>query len=64
MEPVNLNQSLKAVFNVMKFTFGIVPIVAGFDKFTELLTHWENYLHPGIPATLCSAYIYDDCRSY
>ncbi|MEO8086147.1 MAG: hypothetical protein ABI763_04980 [Bacteroidota bacterium] len=32
----------------MKLTFGIVPIVAGLDKFTDLLATWENYIHPGI----------------
>jgi hypothetical protein len=29
---------------VLKFTFGIVPIVAGADKFTNLLTNWSDYL--------------------
>jgi uncharacterized membrane protein HdeD (DUF308 family) len=48
MEVVNLKQSIKPIFNLLKFTFGIVPIVAGLDKFTNLLTHWENYIHPGI----------------
>ena len=48
METLNLNQSIKPTFNLLKLTFGIVPIVAGIDKFTNLLTHWENYIHPGI----------------
>ena len=48
MEALNLKQSLKPTFNLLKITFGIVPIVAGLDKFTNLLTHWENYIHPGI----------------
>lgn len=48
METLNLNQSIKPTFNLLKLTFGIVPIVAGLDKFTNLLTHWENYIHPGI----------------
>ena len=48
MEALNLKQSLKPTFNLLKLTFGIVPIVAGLDKFTNLLTHWENYIHPGI----------------
>jgi len=30
----------------LKYLYGIVPIVAGADKFTNLLTQWENYLHP------------------
>lgn len=48
MEALNLNQSLKPTFNLLKLTFGIVPIVAGLDKFTNLLTHWENYINAGI----------------
>src|SRR5437870_1395084 len=30
----------------LKFAFGVVPIVAGADKFTNLLTNWEQYLNP------------------
>ena len=52
METLNLHQSLRGTFNLLKFTFGIVPIVAGLDKFTNLLTHWENYIHPGIVGML------------
>ena len=48
MEAINLNQSIKPTFTILKLTYGIVPIVAGLDKFTNLLTHWENYIHPGI----------------
>ena len=52
METLILNKSLKQIFNLLKFTFGIVPIVAGLDKFTDLLTNWEKYLHPGIAGML------------
>lgn len=31
---------------VLKIAFGAVPIVAGLDKFTNLLTNWEQYLSP------------------
>lgn len=48
MESINLNQAIKPTFNLLKFTFGILPIVAGLDKFTNLLTDWEKYIHPGI----------------
>jgi uncharacterized membrane protein YphA (DoxX/SURF4 family) len=48
MEIMNLNQSVKSIFNLLRITFGIVPIVAGLDKFTDILTHWENYLNPTI----------------
>lgn len=37
---------------ILKFTYGIVPIVAGLDKFTNLLTDWQFYLSPGIKSAL------------
>jgi hypothetical protein len=52
METANLSQSIKSIFNPLKLTYGIVPIVAGLDKFTNVLTKWENYLHPGIASML------------
>jgi uncharacterized membrane protein YphA (DoxX/SURF4 family) len=30
----------------LRLTFGIVPIVAGLDKFTNLLTDWASYVSP------------------
>lgn len=48
MEQVKRIQSLKSTFTLLKSTFGIVPIVAGLDKFTNLLTTWENYIPQGI----------------
>ena len=36
--------TIKQLQQTLKFTFGIVPIVAGLDKFTNLLTHWADYL--------------------
>lgn len=32
----------------LRLGFGIVPIVAGFDKFTNLLTDWTQYLSPAL----------------
>jgi uncharacterized membrane protein YphA (DoxX/SURF4 family) len=48
METSNLNQTIKPTFNLLKLTFGIVPIVAGLDKFTNLLTDWGKYMHPAM----------------
>ena len=36
--------TLKQLQSTLKLTFGIVPIVAGLDKFTNLLTNWVDYL--------------------
>ncbi len=33
--------------NLLKYTFGLVPIVAGLDKFTNLLTDWSQYAFTG-----------------
>ena len=48
MESINLKQALSPTFNLLKVTFGIVPIVAGIDKFTNILTNWEQYLNPAL----------------
>lgn len=37
---------------ILRLTFGLVPIVAGLDKFLNLLTNWEQYLSPAIPTLL------------
>jgi len=52
MEITNSNQIVRSVWSVLKITFTVVPIVAGLDKFTDLLTNWDLYLHPGIASIL------------
>ncbi|MGJ7033202.1 hypothetical protein [Niabella hirudinis] len=52
METNNLQQQLKGIYNPMRIAFVIVPIVAGLDKFTNLLTNWELYLNPSIAGML------------
>ena len=52
MESNNAQQSLKQTFNLLKYTFVIVPIVAGADKFTNLLTQWDQYLNPSMASIL------------
>jgi uncharacterized membrane protein YphA (DoxX/SURF4 family) len=36
----------ETVFRALRWTYGIVPIVAGLDKFTEILVDWKQYLAP------------------
>ena len=31
---------------MLRWTYGLVPIAAGADKFTNLLTTWDRYLSP------------------
>ncbi|HVS52291.1 MAG TPA: tRNA (5-methylaminomethyl-2-thiouridylate)-methyltransferase [Opitutaceae bacterium] len=44
--PASENQVLGQLQLTLKLAFGLVPIVAGLDKFTNILAHWENYLNP------------------
>lgn len=48
MESTKSTFILKQTFNLLKYTFVVVPIVAGVDKFTNFLTNWTQYLHPSI----------------
>ncbi len=62
-------QQAGTVQQVLKYTYGIVPIMAGLDKFTNLLTNWENYLSPSITNMLSFSvgtfmHIYSSKRSY
>lgn len=45
-------QNVAFAQTLLKFTFGLVPIVAGLDKFTNILAHWVNYLNPHLIAML------------
>lgn len=50
-----MEQSISKVNQVqtlLKFTYGLIPIVAGADKFTNLLTDWSHYLSPSLKSTL------------
>lgn len=37
---------------LLRLGYGLVPIVAGADKFTNLLTDWEKYLSPAVEQRL------------
>jgi uncharacterized membrane protein YphA (DoxX/SURF4 family) len=41
-----------SVQRTLRLVFGIVPIVAGLDKFTNLLVHWSNYVAPAFARML------------
>ncbi len=42
-----MNSEIFLVTKLLKYTFGLVPIVAGLDKFTNLLTDWTHYVSEG-----------------
>jgi uncharacterized membrane protein YphA (DoxX/SURF4 family) len=37
---------MEQAYWALRLVFGLVPIVAGLDKFTNLLTDWQQYLSP------------------
>jgi uncharacterized membrane protein YphA (DoxX/SURF4 family) len=52
METMQTAQKVRSVFNILKLTYGLVPIIAGLDKFSNLLTNWEQYLNPALAQAL------------
>jgi uncharacterized membrane protein YphA (DoxX/SURF4 family) len=49
--PVATNPGYQA-FLILRVGFTVAPIVAGLDKFANLLGDWSKYLAPVIPTTL------------
>ena len=45
-------ENARQVQQLMRYTYGLVPIVAGLDKFTNLLTDWKNYIAPSVSSAL------------
>jgi uncharacterized membrane protein HdeD (DUF308 family) len=47
-----MNSNVQLVKTLLKYTFGLVPIVAGLDKFSNILTNWSQYISEGFAAML------------
>lgn len=47
-----MNEQTKKLTQLLKLTYGLVPIVAGLDKFTNILTNWSQYISEGFAAFL------------
>lgn len=43
-----MDSTINRVKTILKYTFGLVPIIAGLDKFINLLTDWTHYLSEGL----------------
>lgn len=41
---VSRQSEVSRLQSILKLTYGLVPIVAGADKFTNILTGWSQYL--------------------
>jgi uncharacterized membrane protein YphA (DoxX/SURF4 family) len=42
------NQNLESLYRPLWLTYGLVPLLAGLDKFLNLLTDWPKYLSPWV----------------
>lgn len=47
-----MDSNVQLVKTVLKYTFGLLPIVAGLDKFTNILTDWSQYISAGFARLL------------
>ncbi|WP_442795226.1 hypothetical protein [Pelobium manganitolerans] len=52
METLALNDKIKTTYNLLHIVFVVVPIVAGLDKFFNLLTDWTQYINPSLLALI------------
>ncbi len=46
------DKQMAAAYWSLRIALGVVPIVAGLDKFTNLLADWEMYLSPAVARLL------------
>ncbi len=47
-----LDSRLTSSWWALRLAYGLVPVVAGLDKFTNLLARWTDYLNPILPRAL------------
>jgi len=43
-----MNGTIDKVYWPLRLTYGLVPLLAGLDKFVGLLADWESYLAPWV----------------
>ena len=43
---MDTNQKLQPILKLLQYTYVILPEAAGLDKFTNILTNWEQYISP------------------
>jgi uncharacterized membrane protein len=39
-------------YKILKWTFGLMPIITGIDKYTNILAQWHSYLAPQVAALI------------
>ena len=46
------NAQFRSIYLPLRLTYGLVPLLAGLDKFTNLLANWANYMSPQVAGML------------
>lgn len=46
------NKYVVRAWNLLYYAYGLVPIVAGADKFFHYIVNWDIYLNPRLPALI------------
>lgn len=46
MDTTTLKNKIKPIAQLLHYTFSILPIAAGLDKYLNLLTDWTQYINP------------------
>jgi hypothetical protein len=46
--PATTATTTERVASILRWTYGLVPIAAGADKFAHVLTDWNKYLAPAV----------------
>jgi hypothetical protein len=49
---MTVDRGVESARKSLKIAFGVVPFLAGLDKFFNLLTDWPRYLSPAVEAIL------------
>jgi uncharacterized membrane protein YphA (DoxX/SURF4 family) len=52
MQQTNQDRTVTSAYWALRVALGVVPIVAGLDKFTNLLADWQGYLNPAFARSL------------
>jgi len=50
--PTQSSLNLESLYRPLWLTYGLVPLLAGLDKFFNLLTDWPKYLSPSVAGLL------------
>lgn len=50
--PMQTNLNLESLYRPLWLTYGLVPLLAGLDKFFNLLADWPKYLSPWMAGLL------------